>query len=75
MCQAICPYTKKAISSGEIYTNIEFFKNNRMPHLTKEAIENMTDEEFLSRAYSWRKKETILRNLDIIYGNEEDNEC
>lgn len=75
MCQAVCPHTKKAIASGEIYTNIEFFKNNRAPHITKEAIENMTDEEFSSRAYSWRKKETILRNLDIIYKNEEDNKC
>lgn len=75
MCQAVCPHTKKAEAGGEIYTKIEFFKNNRTPYLTKETIENMTDEEFLSRAYSWRKKETVLRNLDIIYKNEEDNKC
>ena len=74
MCQAVCPYTKKAIDSGEIYTDIEFFKANRTPYLTKEAIESISDEEFSSRAYSWRKKETILRNLEIIK-EKEDNKC
>lgn len=75
ICQAVCPYTKKAISSGKIYTDIEFFKENRTPYLTKDAVENMSDEEFSIRAYSWRKKETVLRNLDIIYSGKEESEC
>ena len=74
MCQAVCPYTKKAIDSGEIYTNIDFFKLSRTPYLTKETVDDMSDEEFLSRAYSWRKKETILRNLEIIQ-EKEDEKC
>lgn len=73
MCQAVCPYTKKAIESGEIYTDIDFFKKYRTPYLTKNTIESMSDEEFLCRAYSWRKKETVLRNLEIIAQKEESN--
>ena len=75
ICQSVCPYTKKAIASGKIYTDIEFFKVSRTPNLTREIIENMSDEEFLKRAYSWRKKETVLRNLDIIYKGKEESEC
>lgn len=75
MCQAVCPYTKKALANGDIYTDIEFFKSNRTPYLTKNVIENMSDEEFLSRAYSWRKKATVIRNIDIIYKEGEDGSC
>lgn len=70
ICINACPHTKKAIDSGNIYTDIDFFKSDRTPYLTYDLIKNMSDEEFNMRAYSWRKKETILRNLDIIYGGE-----
>ena len=75
MCQAVCPYTKKAIASGDIYTNIEFFKSNRTPYLTDDIINNMSDEEFSSRAYSWRKRATVLRNIDIIYKKGDTDIC
>ena len=70
ICQEVCPYTERAIKTGSIYTNIEFFKESRTPHLTSEAIENMSDEEFLARAYSWRGRQTILRNLKILKGED-----
>lgn len=66
ICQEACPYTKKAIRSGSIFTPIDFFNNNLIPYLDKETILSMGDEEFSARAYSWRKRETILRNLDIL---------
>lgn len=66
ICSEICPHTKKAIESGTIYTDIPFFTKGLTPILSKEKIENMSDEEFSARAYSWRKKETVLRNLDIL---------
>lgn len=69
LCQESCPYTVRAKNNGTIYTQIDFFKNDLTPILTKQLIENMSDESFSLRAYSWRKKETILRNLSILEEN------
>lgn len=66
ICQEVCPHTKKAIENKTIYTNIEFFKNHLTPHLTTADIDNMSDEEFAHRAYSWRKRATVKRNLEIL---------
>ncbi len=70
ICQKACPYTLKAINNGTIYTDVDFFKNERTPFLTSEIIEEMNDEEFKARAYSWRGKKVIKRNLEIIEGKE-----
>lgn len=70
ICQSICPYTKIAIQNKTIFTNIDFFKNNLTPNLTCELVDSMTDEEFSKRAYSWRGKNVILRNLKILEGKE-----
>ncbi len=66
VCQEVCPHTLRAIKNQTIYTDIEFFKSNTIPHLTTEILDSMDDEEFSKRAYSWRKRETIRRNLEII---------
>ena len=70
ICQNVCPHTKKAIKNETIYTNIDFFKTERTPYLTSELIENMGDDEFSKRAYSWRGKKVIARNLKILEGGE-----
>ncbi len=70
ICQEICPLTQKAIKSGTIYTNIDFFKNDLTPILTSELLEGMSDKDFKDRAYSWRGKEVIERNLKILEGKE-----
>lgn len=66
VCQEVCPHTALAKANGTITTPIEFFKTQLTPTLSRKMIEEMTDEEFSLRAYSWRKKETILRNLSIL---------
>jgi len=66
ICSEVCPHTKKAIKNGTIYTDIPFFTSELTPRLTKDTVLGMSDEEFSRRAYSWRKKETILRNLTIL---------
>lgn len=63
ICQEVCPYTKKARSTKSIYTKIDYFKEDTIAHLRAEDIEKMSDDEFLQRAYSWRGRSTILRNL------------
>lgn len=67
LCQKVCPYTESAIRSGSIYTNIPFFYEKRLPFLTYDVVEAMSDDDFRKRAYSWRGKQTILRNLLILY--------
>ncbi len=61
ICQTVCPCNKDVTD-----TPIAFFKENRLPYLTESALSKMSEEEFRSRAYSWRGRETILRNLRAI---------
>lgn len=68
ICQMACPH-----SNGISETQIVFFKSERVPFLSHKIVYNMSEEVFLSRAYSWRKRETILRNLEIF--DEEDKGC
>lgn len=60
ICQNVCPYTKNAK-----YSCIEFFKNGVINVLTSKLVSGMSDEEFASRPFSWRGRQTILRNLKL----------
>ena len=66
LCQQTCPYTADARDRGELYTPIPFFWEDPLPHLTPEALLSMSDDQFAQRAYSWRGRETILRNLCLF---------
>lgn len=65
ICSAVCPYTKRAVAAGN-ETPIEFFRADRIIHLTSEAVNAMDKAAFRERAFSWRGKKTILRNLEIF---------
>ena len=60
-CQTFCPYNKEAR-----ITPIPFFLEALTPHLTAEQVQTMPDAVFAERAYAWRKKSTIVRNLEIL---------
>ena len=62
-CQAACPVNLAAKKRGSIYTEIPFFAEDALPSLTADAVEAMSEEAFAARAYSWRGKQVILRNL------------
>lgn len=64
-CQECCPYNLRAKKAGTIWSPIPFYNENTLAAPTAEDIENMSDTDFSARAYSWRGKETILRNLKI----------
>lgn len=66
ICQEVCPHTLQAIKSQTIYTNLEYFKQKTIPQLTSDVLDAMSEEEFASRAYSWRGRQTIGRNLKIF---------
>ena len=59
ICQEVCP-----ANVGISQTPIKFFHQNRLPHVTCEVISQMSPQDFSMRSYGWRKKETILRNLE-----------
>ena len=64
-CQECCPYNLRAKKTGSIYSPISFFQESALPSPTIKDIENMSEDAFAQRAYSWRGRETILRNLRI----------
>ena len=72
-CQECCPYNLRAKKQGSIYSPIPFFNKNTLSTLTKESIESMSDDDFAKRAYSWRGRQTILRNLQIC--EKGDTQC
>ena len=61
VCQEVCPHNLLPR-----LTPIELFKEGRIDCLTEELVEGMTKEEFASRAFAWRGKKTVLRNLKIL---------
>ena len=69
ICQNVCPYTEQAIKNGSIFTPIPFFKERSIPHPTVRSVEQMSDGEFAERAFSWRGRECILRNLHLLGKN------
>lgn len=78
LCQEVCPYTEQAKKRGSIHSPIPFFAKECLPHLTEEALLSMSNEAFSTRAYSWRGRETILRNLKLMKEKElrkEDPPC
>ena len=65
LCQEICPHTLAAIERGSIFSPIPFFLEDSLPCLTQEILDGMDEEAFSRRAYAWRGRQTIARNLDL----------
>jgi len=61
ICQDICPLCLNVCE-----TPIEFFRHDRIPYVTPEIIESIPETEFSERAFSWRGRNTILRNAHIL---------
>jgi len=61
LCRTSCPMNR-----GVKETPIAFFREDLTPHVTSEAVEAMNKEDFRQRAYSWRGRNTVLRNLKAL---------
>lgn len=65
ICQDVCPHNKNIP-----LTNINKFKDNIITKLDKEEIDEISNKEFKrrygNRAFSWRGKSIIKRNIDLI---------
>ena len=59
VCQAVCPHNR-----DPVVTPIEFFKSDIITRLDFDTINSMSDEEFKKRAFAWRGKKTVIRNIE-----------
>ena len=64
ICQLACPHTKKAISERTIYTDSAWFNSDIIASPDGNTVADAAD--FAMRAYSWRGKQTILRNILLM---------
>ena len=64
ICQMVCPMNDFKI------TEIPEFKSNIITHIKKSDFENLSNKEFKekykNRAFSWRGKNVLIRNLEIL---------
>lgn len=63
LCQSSCPHNKNPQK-----TPIEFFEKDRIAKLTLDKLNSMSEEDFSKRAFAWRGKKTVERNL-VFYEN------
>ncbi len=70
ICQEVCPVTRKALNTGSIFSSIPYFSEHAIAHLSAETVREMSDEDFTARAYAWRGRNTILRNLELLEKGE-----
>ena len=70
-CQAVCPHTIRALRDETIYTSVPYFTENTVSYLTVDGLDAMPPDEFAQRAYAWRGRPTIRRNLLLL---EEDGQ-
>ncbi len=61
ICQSVCPYNKEPK-----LTPIEFFYRDRIECLTTDILDAMDKTSFDRRAFAWRGRRTVERNLKII---------
>lgn len=69
-CQEVCPVTKAAKKAGTLYSNIAYFKKTAISHLDRAALAAMDEEAFRARAYSWRGRSVIERNITLFETQE-----
>ena len=67
LCQTVCP-----MNSNIKPTPIPFFKEQLLPTVTAEMIDAMPPELFEERAFAWKKKKTILRNIAAVEETKEE---
>ena len=66
LCQSVCPYNQ-----NPAVTPIPFFHEDTITTLTREGLDAMDKAAFKSRAFSWRGRKIVQRNLDILAKNDE----
>lgn len=66
-CQASCPHNR-----NPILTPLEFFYRDRIDFLSAEVLSKMDKEELKSRAFGWRGRAVLERNIAVLYGEDKE---
>lgn len=67
ICQRVCPYNKSPRK-----TPVMDFYDDPIPYLTRSRLDKMDKGEFSRRAYAWRGRKTIERNLCLLENANKD---
>ncbi len=68
LCQSVCPYNK-----SPAVTPIEFFHKDRIENLTEDILSSLSKAEFKARAFGWRGRAVVERNLKILSEGKKQN--
>ena len=60
-CQEACPQNK-----GKAFSEIGYFKEDLIFNIDEATLSSMPDKAFAERAFSWRGRKTIERNINIL---------
>ena len=60
VCAAVCPHNKNAKPCPAGY-----FSADILPGITGDALAAMTDDDYAARAFGWRPRATLARNLSL----------
>jgi len=69
-CQLSCPHNIRVIEKGQD-TTIPYFVEERKLRLDSAQLSLMSDDAFGLRAYAWRGRAVISRNLALLEGQEQ----
>lgn len=67
VCQTACPHNARAVRGGSALTPIPFFRKERITRITPTILAGMSDSDFADRAFSFRGRGILERNLKILY--------
>lgn len=67
ICQTCCP-----MNSNPVKTPIEFFHEDLLPVVTSSLLQTMSKATLSARAYGWRGRQTILRNISLLEGDKKE---
>lgn len=65
-CQLACPHNQRVIFERRD-TTVSYFLTDRITHLDREVLQGMSETDFQARAYAWRGKSVLERNLSVLY--------
>ena len=77
-CQIACPHNLRMINAGRD-TTIPYFLEERILRLDSSTLQEMSDDAFAWRAYSWRGRSVISRNVSLLEDqaphSQKSNDC
>lgn len=69
-CQLACPHNRAVIKAGKD-TPIPYFREARVIRVDTDTIATMDDTAFSQRAYAWRGRAVISRNIELCHKDTE----